>query len=77
MVARWGWGVGEVEGVSELTSGYTCGGAVGGGEGGERGWRGLAQGRVWWSTHVPPSLGVVTSRLKSVAAMVKIASSAD
>ena len=30
------WGVGEVEGVSELTSGYTRGGAVGvGGGGGE------------------------------------------
>ena len=45
------------------------------GEGGGRGWRGLAQGREWWSTHVPPSLGVVTLRLKLVAAMavVKIA----
>ena len=41
--------------------------------GGGRGWRGLSQGREWWSTHVPPNLGVVTSRLKViVAAMVKL-----
>ena len=58
------------------------GGAVGHhskwrGEGGGRGWKGLAQGREWWSTHVPPSLDVVMSRLKDCgAAVVKIASGA-